>query len=149
MSIHRAALTAIAVAAAISIGGVAAQAAPLLPVNLAAMKDAASPETVQVRWGVYRGGGWGYRGGGWRGGYAYRGIGYRGGYYRGFGYGRGYGYRPYYGLAAGALVGGAIASSAYYGSSYYGYSPYYGGGYNGGYGYGYGYGGGCDPYYGY
>ncbi|MBR0871243.1 hypothetical protein JQ633_12805 [Bradyrhizobium tropiciagri] len=37
-----------------------------------------------------RGGGWGYRGGGYRGGWG-RGYGYRGGWGRGYGY-RGYGY---------------------------------------------------------
>jgi len=159
MKIYRATLTAVA-ATVIGMATLAAQAAPLLPINLAAVKDAVSPEAVQIRWGGgYRGGGWGggYRGGGYgfRGGYGrgygYRGIGYGGGY-RGIGYGRGYGYgyRPYYGLAAGALVGGAIARSAYYGSSYYASEPYYGGGgYYAGYGYGGGSGCSCNPDCGY
>jgi len=153
-------LTAVA-AAVIGMAAVSAQAAPLLPTNLAAKKDVASPKALQVRravdtgaagWEVgFRGAGDGYRGGYGRG-YGYRGIGYGAGML-GIGYGRGYSYRPYYGLATGALVGGAIARSAYYGSPYYGsYPDYGGGGYCAGYGYGGGsYGGDCssDPYYAY
>lgn len=58
----------------------------------------------------------------WRG----RGYGYRGGYYRGGGGGAALGF----GLAAGALLGGAIAAGS---------SPYYGGYGPGYYGPGYGY----------
>ena len=145
-----------ATAALLSAGG--AQAGPM-PTNVAAMKSMVDQSTTEVRWGGGWGGGFGYRGVGYRGG----GWGYRGGYgYRGgLGY-RGWGYRGLgYGVAAGAIVGGAIASRGYYGD-YYGGDPYdsyaavpygYGGGYyGGGYGYGssYGYGSGnCPPYGGY
>jgi hypothetical protein len=93
-------------------------AAPL-PTNVAAMKSMVVDSSIPVRWGGWRGGGWGYRGvGGWG--------------YRGWGWGAG--------ALAGALIGGAIASSAYgydggpyYGGYYPGYSyypayyrPYYG-----------------------
>jgi hypothetical protein len=78
-------------------------AAPL-PTNVAAMKSMAADSSINVRWGGWRGGGWGYRGFG----------GYRG---RGWGAG----------ALAGAIIGGAIASSAY---GYYG-GPYYGGYYPG------------------
>ena len=117
-----------------------AQAGPM-PTNVAAMKSMVDQNTTEVRWGGWRGGGFGYRGVGW----GYRGgLGYRGWGYRGLGYG----------VAAGAIVGGAIASRGYYG----GYGGYYGGypaysyaavpyyGYGGGYGYGNAY---CPPYGGY
>jgi hypothetical protein len=82
-------------------------AAPL-PTNVAAMKSIVASNSIQVRWGGWRGGGWGYRGfGGWG--------------HRGWGWGPG--------ALAGALVGGAIVSSAY---GYYG-GPYYGGYYPGPY----------------
>ncbi|QGM98321.1 hypothetical protein [Methylocystis parvus] len=75
----------------------------------------------------------------WGGGYGYRGYGYRGGY------------RPYYGgyyrrgnpgaaVAAGVglgLLGAGLAASS--GGYYGGYYPYYNGGYYPSYGYGYGY----------
>lgn len=77
-------------------------AAPL-PTNLTAMKSLVADSSIQVRWGGWRGGGWGYRGG----------------------WGRGWSWGA--GALAGALVGGAIASSAY---GYYG-APYYGGYYAG------------------
>jgi len=120
-----------------------AQAGPM-PTNLAAMKSMVDQSTTEVRWGgSWRGGGFGYRGVGFRGG----GRGCRGGLgYRGWGY-RGLGY----GVAAGAVVGGAIASRSYYGGYYGGYPsssylavPSYG--YGGGYGYGSGY---WPPYGGY
>jgi BA14K-like protein len=65
------------------------------------------------------------RGGGWRGGYGWRGGGY--------GY-RGYGYRPWVGagvgLATGLAIGGALAAPYYYGppAAYYDAPPaaYYG-----------------------
>jgi hypothetical protein len=102
---------------------ISAQAAPL-PTNVATMKSMSSSDSVQVRWG-------GWRGGGWRGGWGYRGWGYGG-----WGLGA---------AAAGAIVGGAIASGAYYGGypyGYYGGYPYYGGAYAGAYDC-------CSPHYGY
>ena len=124
-----------------------AQAGPM-PTNVAAIKSMVDQNTTEVRW--RGGGGYGYRGVGYRGGgYGYRGgLGYRGVGYRGYGLG--------YGVAAGAIVGGAIARRSYYGySGGYGYSsgypaysyaavPQYG--YGGGYGYGTAY---CPPYSGY
>jgi hypothetical protein len=112
----------------------AAQAGPM-PTHVTAMKSMVDQSTTEVRWGGgWRGGGFGYRGVGFRGGWGYRGGGWG---YRGLGYG----------LAAGAIVGGPIASSGYYGGYYGGYpsysyaaTPYYG--YGGGYGY-------CPPYGGY
>ena len=66
-------------------------AAPL-PTNVASMKSMVADNSIQIRWGGWRGGGWGYRGfGGW---------GPRGGGWAA-------------GALAGALIGGAIASSAY------------------------------------
>jgi hypothetical protein len=98
-------------AGALMAGNVAMlHAAPLLT-NVACMKSMVADNSIQIRWGGWRGGGWGYRGfGGW---------GPRG-------WGRGAG------ALAGALIGGAIASSAYgyYGGPYdggYSPGPYYGG----------------------
>jgi hypothetical protein len=115
-------------AATAALLGAGAQAGPM-PTHVAAMKSMVDQNTTEVRWG---GGGFGYRGVGFRGGgWGYRGIGY--------------------GVAAGAIGGGAIASRTYYG----GYSGYYSGypscsyaavpnyGYGGGYGYGSDY---CEPY---
>ncbi|WP_406853660.1 hypothetical protein ABEG18_13945 [Alsobacter sp. KACC 23698] len=70
--------------------------------------------------GAWRGGGWGYRGGGW---------GYRGGYWRGGGWGA-----PVAAGLVGGLALGALAAPAYgYGYGYpgygYGYAPAYVGGY--------------------
>jgi len=107
---------------------------------LVADKADLDADTVDVRWGGYRGGYGGYRGGyggyrgfgggfyrggfggyygGYRGyGYGYRGFGYAGLGYRGFGYGY---YRPrYYG-------GYGYGYPAYYGGYAYGYPAYYGG----------------------
>jgi hypothetical protein len=81
------------------------------------MKSMVADGSIQVRWGGWRGGGWGYRGFG--GGFGYR---------RGWGWGAG--------AVAGAVIGGAIASSAYgyYGGPAYGYGgPPYGGYYPYGY----------------
>jgi hypothetical protein len=90
-------------AVALMAGNVATLHAAPLPTNVASMKSMVADNSIQVRWGGWRGGGWGYRGFG-------GGFGYRGG-----GWGAG--------ALAGALIGGAIASSAY---GYYG-GPYYGG----------------------
>jgi len=67
-------------------------AAPL-PTNVAATKSMVADSSIKVRWGGWRGGGFGYRG-----------------------FGRGAG------ALAGAAIGGAIASSGYgyYGGPYYG-----------------------------
>ena len=126
-----------ATAALLSAG---AQAGPM-PTNVAAMKSMVDQSTTEVRWrGGWRGGGYGYRGGGWLSRRRLSGGGYRGGYgYRGYGY-RGLGY----GVAAGAIVGGAIASRGYYGG-YGGYDGGYGGYYGGYPAYSYA----AVPYYGY
>jgi hypothetical protein len=96
-------------------------------------------DTLEARYGGYRGGYGGYRGGyygGYRGGYY---GGYRGGYYAGYGYRGGYyggyGYR-------GGYYGGGYGGYGGYGGGYYGggYGGYYAVPYYGGYGYGgYGY----------
>jgi len=98
-------------AGALMAGNVATLYAAPLPTNVASMKSMVADNSIQIRWGGWRGGGWGYRGfGGWGP--------------RGWGWGAG--------ALAGALIGGAIASSAYgyYGGPYYGGyypGPYYGG----------------------
>ena len=86
-------------------------AAPL-PTNVAATKSMVADSSIKVRWGGWRGGGFGYRGFG-RGagalagaeiggaiassGYGYYGGPYYGGYYRGYSYYPAYvGYGPYY-----------------------------------------------------
>jgi hypothetical protein len=87
------------VVATAAMSQVTSQAAPM-PTHLAAIKAAASSDTVQVRWG----GGW-HGGGGWRGG---GGWGHGGWAHGGWGH-RGYGYRPGWGaVAAGALIGGGL-----------------------------------------
>ncbi|MGX9431800.1 MULTISPECIES: hypothetical protein [Bradyrhizobium] len=96
---------------ALMAGNVATLHAAPLPTNVASMKSMVADSSIQIRWGGWRGGGWGYRGvGGWGP--------------RGWGWGAG--------ALVGALIGGAIASSAYgyYGGPYYGGyypGPYYGG----------------------
>jgi hypothetical protein len=105
-----------AFAGAVMACNVASLHAAPLPTNVAAMKSTVADSSIQVRWGGWRGGGWGYRGFG--GGFGYRGLG--GGA----------------GALAGAVIGGAIASSAYgyYGGPAYGYGgPPYGGYYPYGY----------------
>jgi hypothetical protein len=96
-------------AGALMAGNVATLYATPLPTNVASIKSMVAENSIQIRWGGWRGGGWGYRGfGGWGP--------------RGSGWGAG--------ALAGALIGGAIASSAYgyYGGPYYGGpGPYYGG----------------------
>lgn len=99
-------------AGALMASNVATLYAAPLPTNVASMKSMVAENSIQmIRWGGWRGGGWGYRGfGGWGP--------------RGLGWGAG--------ALAGALIGGAIASSAYgyYGGPYYGGyypGPYYGG----------------------
>lgn len=125
---------AVLVASAVMAGTSGSSQAAPLPTNIAAMKSMVATDTVQVRWGGWRGGGLGYRGGFAHAGWGYRGLGYRG-----------WGRRPYgWGVAAaGAVIGGGLVSSAYYGSSYGSY-PYYG---HSGYGAGYGYDR-CPPGYG-
>ena len=86
------------------------RAAPLAPSQsvAAAHTDTASSLLTEVQWRRYGGG------------YGYRGYGYR----RGWGPGAGVGI----GLAAGALLGGAIAAGSnpyYYGPGYYGGPAYY------------------------
>jgi hypothetical protein len=80
-----------------------AQSAPLMAQPLMAMSAAANANTLEVRFGGWRGGWGGWRGGGWGGGW-------RGGW--GWGVGA---------VAAGALIGGALAAPYYYG----GYDPFY------------------------
>ena len=101
---------------ALMAGNVATLHAAPLPTTVASMKSMVADNSIQVRWGGWRGGGWGYRGFG--GGFGYR----------GWGWGAG--------ALAGAVIGGAIASSAYgyYGGPAYGYGgPPYGGYYPYGY----------------
>ena len=89
------------------------QSAPLMAQSAMAKPATANANTLEVRYGGWRGGwGGGWRGGGWRGG--------------GWGWGAG-------ALAAGALIGGAIAAPYYYGGydPYYYAAPYAGYGYNG------------------
>jgi hypothetical protein len=96
-----------AFAGAVMAFNVASLHAAPLPTNVAAMKSTVADSLIQVRWGGWRGGGWGYRGFG--GGFGYRGLGWGAG------------------ALAGAVIGGAIASSAYgyYGGPAYGYYPGY------------------------
>jgi hypothetical protein len=85
-------------AGALMAGNVATVYAAPLPTNVESMKSMVAENSIQmIRWGGWRGGGWGYRG------------------FRGWGWGAG--------ALAGALIGGAIASTAY---GYYG-GPYDGG----------------------
>jgi len=116
-------------AGALMAGNVGTLHAAPLPTNVATIKSMIADSSIQVRWGGWRGGGWGYRGFG--GGFGYR---------RGWGWGAG--------ALAGAVIGGAIASSAY---GYYGGPAYdYGGPPYGGYSpYGYPAYVGYGPYYDY
>jgi hypothetical protein len=71
-------------------GHVAMLHAAPLPTNVTSMKSMVADNSIQIRWGGWRGGGWGYRGfGGWGP--------------RGWGWGAG--------ALAGAVIGGAIAAA--------------------------------------
>jgi hypothetical protein len=96
-SMHRFRLCALV--AALTACNIAPLHAAPLPTNVAAMKSMVADSSIKVRWGGWRGGGFGNRGFGWGAG-----------------------------ALAGAVIGGAIASSAYgyYGGPYYGgYYPGY------------------------
>jgi hypothetical protein len=97
-----------------------AYSAPITPLSASA-RPAQADSFVQVRFGGFRGGFGGFRGGGFGGWHG-------GGWHRGFGWG-GVG-----ALAAGAVIGGALAAPYYYGGD-----PYYGGYDDAYYGSGYGY----------
>src|SRR6267154_6074128 len=96
-----------ALVAALTACNIAPLHAAPLATNVAAMKSMVADSSIKVRWGGWRGGGFGYRRWGWGAG-----------------------------ALAGAVIGGAIASSAYgyYGGPAYGYGgPPYGGYYPSGY----------------
>ena len=69
-----------AFAGALMAGNVATLHAAPLPTNVASMKSMVADNSIQVRWGGWRGGGWGYRG---FGGWGYRGGGWGAGAWRG------------------------------------------------------------------